>query len=91
VSKGEKLLARMRASKADWSVKELVTVYRALGFDVTEGSKHIRAQHPDFPVLIATIRRSDPLPTGYIETLLELETRMRGLREAKEPDDRAES
>jgi hypothetical protein len=85
---GERLLARMRASKADWSAKEVLTVYRSLGFTVTEGRRHTRVQHPRFPWLLGTIRRSDPLPTGYIETLLELEAALAGLL-AKEQRDAA--
>jgi hypothetical protein len=75
VSRGEKLLIRMRASKADWSVGEALTVYRWAGFTVREGARHIVVQHPDFPWLAATITRSSPLPTGYIQALLELVAR----------------
>jgi hypothetical protein len=54
----------MRASKADWSVDDALTVYRWAGFVVREGAKHIVVQHPDLPFLVATITRSSPLPTG---------------------------
>jgi hypothetical protein len=77
VSRGEKLLEKMRASKADWSPRELLQVYRWLGFTVTEGSKHTTVQHPDFPVLLANVSRSRVLATGYIETVLELEKELR--------------
>jgi hypothetical protein len=76
VGRGEKLLVRMRASKADWSVDELLAVYRWAGFTVREGTKHIVVQHPDFPSLVATVTRSNPLPTGYIQALLDLVTRV---------------
>ena len=72
MSRGEKLLARMRASKADWSAEEVVRVYLWAGFEVEQGAKHIVVQHPIHPALITTVRRGNPLPTGYIETLLEL-------------------
>lgn len=72
MARADRLLERMRASKADWSPKELLSVYRSRGFEVEEGAKHAKVQHPRFPWLITTVRRSDPLPTGYIETLLDL-------------------
>jgi hypothetical protein len=65
----------MRASKADWSVDDALTVYRWAGFVVREGAKHIVVQHPDLPSLVATITRSSPLPTGSIQTLLDLVSR----------------
>ncbi len=69
----------MRASKADWSVEEVLTVYTWAGFIVVSGGKHFRVQHPRHPAMIATVRRSNPLPTGYIETLLELVDELRRL------------
>lgn len=83
MSRAERLLARMRASKADWSSDEVIAVYRWAGFDVLHGSKHDRVQHPEFPWLIGTVRRANPLPTGYIETLLELLDDLEVLRKGK--------
>ena len=76
VRRGEKLLVRMRVSKAGWSVDEPLTVYRWAGFTVREGAKHVVVQHPDFPWLVATVTRASPLPTGYILALLELVSRV---------------
>ena len=84
MSRGEKLLERMRASKADWSPQELLQVYRWLGFTVTAGAKHDLVQHPDYPLLIATVSRSQVLAKGYIETLLQLEAKLRQARAAGE-------
>lgn len=72
MTRPDRLLVRMRASKADWSTDEVLAVYRSRGFLVSSGGKHWKVRHPTYPELIATVRRSDPLPTGYIETLLEL-------------------
>ena len=66
----------MRASNADWSVNELLSVYRWAGFTVREGARHIVVQHPDFPWLVATVTRSNPLPTGYVQALLDLVSRV---------------
>lgn len=62
----------MRASKADWSPDEVLAVYRSKGFTVAAGGKHWKVRHPVHPDLIATVKHSSPLPTGYIEQLLEL-------------------
>jgi len=75
MSRREKLLIRMRASKADWSVDEALIVYRWAGFAVREGGEHIVVQQLDFPWLVAVITRSSPLPTGYFQTLLKLVAR----------------
>jgi hypothetical protein len=80
MSRGEKLLIRMQASKADWSVADALTVYRWAGFTVREGAKHVVVQHPEFPWLVATITRSSPLATGYIQALLELVARVEECR-----------
>jgi hypothetical protein len=84
----------MHTTKAGFRVKDLVAVYQHLGFEITEGSKHCLAQHPRFPALVATIRRSNPLPTGYIATVLELEASLQKELEreqektnASQPDD----
>ena len=64
--KADRLLARARASKADWTRRELDQLYRAFGFEIRHGSKHDIVVHPEHPELRATLTRSDPLAIGYI-------------------------
>jgi hypothetical protein len=82
-AKGEKLFRRMKASKADWSSREVLIVYEWLGFRTWAGTNHDRFQHPDFPELIGTVKRGTAIATGYIETLLQHERQLREAEAAK--------
>ena len=61
-----RLLARARASKADWTRIDLDTLYRAFGFEITPGSKHDIVKHHRYPYMRATLTRSNPLAKGYV-------------------------
>lgn len=76
---GEKLLARMRASKAGWRQKDVETLYLSFGFKFREGSKHRFYFHPRYPQLYATVARHDPLAKGYISTAVRLIDELRQL------------
>ncbi|GIK66997.1 MAG: hypothetical protein BroJett018_47910 [Chloroflexota bacterium] len=81
-TKGEKLLEKLRRSKAGWHAKELKELYESFGFTVVAGKSHDIVKHPDYPQLRYTLpRHAKELPKSYasetlkiIEILLELET-----------------
>ncbi len=72
----DKLRARMSRTKEGWSPADVDRLYRGFGFRVREGAKHRIYSHPRFPWLRATVARSSPLATGYVETALELLDRL---------------
>ena len=71
-STAEKLLARMRLSKADWGADDLHTLYMGFGFECEQGSKHTLYIHPVWHDLRATVGRHSPLAVGYVTTALRL-------------------
>jgi hypothetical protein len=77
----EKLLKRMRASKAGWGWNDLDRLYGSFGFDKRDRGKHSVFTHPEFPrELRATIARHRSLPIGYISTAVKMIDRLRELR-----------
>jgi len=72
MSKIDRLLNRMRRSKAGWTFADLEHLYVGLGFEIREGKKHRLYIHPKFPQLRATVTRSRTLAKGYIEYALDL-------------------
>lgn len=83
MSPAEKLLARMRQSKAGWGFHDLDALYRGFGFEAREGGKHVMHVHPQFPQLRATVARHRSLPIGYIQHAIRL------IEELKELERRA--
>ena len=73
----ERLLERMRRSKAGWTFTDLEKLYLGLGFTMREGGKHRLYIHPKFPELRATVTRSRSLAKGYIEHALHLAKRLK--------------
>lgn len=73
----ERLLERMRRSKAGWTFTDLEKLYLGLGFRMREGGKHRLYIHPKFPELRATVTRSRSLAKGYIEHALHLAKRLK--------------
>ncbi|GBE01459.1 hypothetical protein BMS3Bbin06_00307 [bacterium BMS3Bbin06] len=64
--KAEKLLERMRATKAGWGYDDLDRVYIGYGFNKREGSSHAFYYHPEHPDICATVSRNRKLAKGYI-------------------------
>lgn len=62
----EKILARMRASKADWGCTDLERLYLGFGFEMEQGSRHTMFIHPRYPQLRATVGRHRSLAVGYV-------------------------
>jgi len=83
MSSVDRLLERMRQSKAGWRFADLEKLYLGLGFDFQEGKRHRIYIHPEFPQLRATVTRSRTLAKGYIDHALKLAKRLEEL-EAKE-------
>ena len=57
-SKAEKLLERMRRSKSGWKRRDLEKLYEGFGFVLHHGAKHDYYQHPGYPMLRDTLKRS---------------------------------
>jgi hypothetical protein len=77
VDEAEKLLARMRASKAGWGEKEVDSLLLGFGFRYREGGKHRLYYHPKYPQLFATVARHGHLAKGYISTAVRLVDRLK--------------
>ena len=72
----ERLLDRMRRSKAGWTFADLECLYVGLGFEIREWGKHRLYVHSKFPQLRATVTRSRSLAKDYIEHALDLAERL---------------
>lgn len=83
MSKGDRLLEKMRRSKAGWKFNDLESLYIKFGFEKYEGSKHTMYIHPDFPELRATVTRHSSLAIGYIQFAIKLIDRLKELKEGK--------
>jgi hypothetical protein len=64
-SKAEKILEKMRCSKAGWKAHDFRTLYEGFGFN-KRGTRHDIYIHPDYPDIRDSIPRgSDELASGY--------------------------
>lgn len=84
-STAEKLLERMKASKADWGADDLHTLYTGFGFDCEQGGKHTLYIHPVWHDLRATVGRHSPLAVGYVTHALRLIAEVRRREERSAP------
>lgn len=71
--KAVKLLERARNSKAGWSSKDLLELYKGFGFSIREGrGSHVVISHPDYPEnkLLRTVVpvQKNELPKAYVST-----------------------
>lgn len=76
MSRVDRLLEKMRRSKAGWTFTDLERLYIGLGFEIREGGKHRIYVHPKFPQLRATVTRSRSLAKVYIDHALGLADRL---------------
>ncbi len=83
MTKAEKLLERMRATKEGWRFNDLDELYKGFGFEVHQGSKHALYIHPKFSELRATVTRHRTLAIGYIQHALKLIDRLNELKGEK--------
>ena len=67
-SKAEKLLQKMRVSKANCTLDDLYAVYRGFGFTISIGKKHDRVEHPRYTWLKAMLpRKHESIALGYFD------------------------
>ena len=71
-SKANKLLERMRATKAGWKCQDLIRLYTGFGFLVTHGSNHEIIKHPVHLQLRTTLPRHKFLASGFVEYAVKL-------------------
>ncbi len=62
----------MRKTRFGWGQDDFRRLYRAYGFEVIEGARHIVVRYPDYPDLITTIARHDDLDPAYARTAVRL-------------------
>ena len=72
MSSAEKLLARMKRTKAGWTHKDLDTLYRGFGFEADEDGPHTVYVHSKYPQLRASVTRSRTVAVGYVQHALKL-------------------
>jgi hypothetical protein len=88
VSRGDRLLERMRRTKHGWRPADLQAAYRSAGFLYFANSKHDGYYHPRYSQLRTTVTRSDPVKADYITVLISLIDQLEML-EAGNADDTA--
>jgi len=79
MSQADKLLEKMRNSKAGWGAADLHTLYIGFGFEFREGGKHTMYIHRKFPELRATVARHSTLAIGYIQHAISLMEKLKDL------------
>lgn len=87
--KADRLLKRMRQSKADWKRSDLDALFTGFNFVIIHGSKHDIVKHPDYPDLRTTLPRHTTLARGYVEYAVKLIDRLLDLQKEEtdhEPD-----
>ena len=72
MDEGEKLLARMRVSKAGWKPRDLERLYLAFDFEIYEGGNHRVYRHRRFRELRATVPRHSPIKNVYVAAATKL-------------------
>ncbi len=72
MAKGQDLLKRMQRTPFGWGQDDFRRLYRAYGFEVIEGTRHIVVRHPDHPGLSTTVARHQELPPVYARTAVRL-------------------
>jgi hypothetical protein len=77
MTREHELLTRMRQTPFGWGQDDFRRLYRAYGFDVIEGRRHIVVRHPHHPDLTTTVARHQELPPAYARTALRLISELR--------------
>ena len=72
MARAERLLERLRHTRFGWGQDDFRRLYRAYGFEVIEGGRHIVVRHPEFPDLNTTVARHDELDPAYARTAVRL-------------------
>jgi len=71
-SKAQKLLERMKQSRAGWKKQDLDKLYKSFGFIITHGGSHDIVKHPNFPQLRTTLPRHNFIAKVYVDFAIEL-------------------
>lgn len=69
---GRDLLQRMERTPFGWGQEDFRRLYRAYGFEVIEGRRHIVVRHAEHPDLNTTVPRHRELPPVYARTAVRL-------------------
>jgi hypothetical protein len=72
MSSADKILEKMRNSKAGWRYNDVERVYLGHGFEMRHGSDHAVFFHPVHKQLRTTVARHNPIPVGYVQTAIKL-------------------
>ena len=83
-SKAAKLLESMRQSTANWTRRDLDTLYLGFGFEIRTGKGHDIAKHPKYPKLRATLPRHSSLAKEYFRYAVKLIDRLHELEKEEE-------
>lgn len=75
-SAAEKLLERMRQSKAGWRRADLDKLYSGFGFEILRGKKHDIVRHPKYAQLRTVLPRHTYLAKGYVDYAVKLVDRL---------------
>jgi hypothetical protein len=76
-STAEKLLERMRRTKSGWKRRDLESLYEGFGFVLYHGSKHDYYQHPEYPRLRDTLKRSRIVSEYSVRNAIRLINRLK--------------
>jgi len=76
MAKSRDLLRRMQRSPFGWGQEAFRRLYRAYGFEVIEGGRHIVVRHPNHPDLNTTVARHQELAPAYTRTAVRLITEL---------------
>lgn len=68
----EKLLERMRRSKSGWKRRDLESLYEGYGFVLYHGRRHDYYQHPEYPRLRDTLKRSRTVSEYSVRNAIKL-------------------
>jgi hypothetical protein len=79
MSHADKLLEKMRNSKAGWKPSDLHSLYIGFGFKFREGAGHMIYWHPKYKELRATVARHGELVVGYIQHAIKLIDKLKSL------------
>jgi hypothetical protein len=72
MARGQDLFTRMQQTSFGWGQEDFRCLYRAYGFEVIEGRRHIVVRHPDYPDLHTTVARHQELAPADARTAVRL-------------------
>ena len=82
--KAEKLLERMRQTKAGWKPNDLYSLYEGFGFIIKSGGSHDLVTHPDYPQLVTSLPRHKKLAKYVVGEAIKMVDRLKQLEQEQE-------